>query len=69
MADYNALMREAKDRVASFDRIDHYAEYAQPLAVRIKTVMCALEAAIKTGNWTMVADAQVMLQQIREQYA
>lgn len=66
--DHDALMRAARLRVANMDAVDGSNVALGPIDMSLRTVMCALSCAIKSSDWSVVADAQVMLSQIELRY-
>jgi hypothetical protein len=64
--DYEALMDEARLTNAFRDETDRRNGFATPTSGRdlVTTVMLALKAGIVTGDWTCVAEAQAMLEEL-----
>ena len=66
--DYNVLMRAARKRVEAMDKADGSTTADHPLDLALRTAMSALNAAMGMGDWSVAADAMVMLQQIELRY-
>lgn len=68
MADYEEMMAEARRFNARMDRIEIDHGFATPdetgHAMALRTAMVAVQAGIVTDDWTCVAQAQVMLEQL-----
>lgn len=61
---YDAVMRRARKRVADMDKVDGSSVANDAADGALRTIMCALECAINTGDWDIAGDAQVMLSQL-----
>ena len=61
---YSLLLKDARLRVETFDKIDGHTVADGNIDPALRTVMTALKSAIVSKDWGVVAEAQVMLQQI-----
>jgi len=64
---YLHLLRQARVLIAEVDALDGPISRL-PLHMAMLEVISALEAGITTEDWRIVAEAQVMLQQIEYRY-
>jgi hypothetical protein len=64
MAYFERLTKRARKRVAGMDEIDQHTQADLGPCQCSRTCLSALEAAMRTGDWNMVADVYVMLEQL-----
>lgn len=63
---FDAAIKAARERSAQMDEVDRRNGLATPSEAPetiVATAMAALQAAISLGNWDVVADAYVLLEQ------
>lgn len=71
---YDKLMRKARKHIAGMDAIDGSNVTTCDLDQSLRTIMCALNAAMRERDkwpdtaWSAVADAQVMLSQLERKH-
>lgn len=59
------IIRRARKRISEMDQVDGAVQQL-PLDLAIRTCITALDCAINGLDWTLAADAIVMLQAIEE---
>ena len=65
--DFEAMVKKARKKNASFDKIDRKSGFATPSDKGRRSTMAtartAIEAAIRTCDWDIVAEAYVLLEE------
>lgn len=68
--EFNELIKNAKARTKEMDATDRESGFAAdsdtPGWMRLRTVMFALEAGLKTEDWDCVAEAYVTLEEVNK---
>lgn len=68
---YEKLIADARRRSAKMDRIGERSGFASPKdcppVEQIRTAMMAIESGIKCQDWKLVAEAQVLLENLSGQ--